>query len=418
MYLLSTIANATACICEPAKIRSLWDIIYGCLGTIGICTYVSIHPNIPDPDSSWSQQIIQKFKTAFYALLAPEFVIYWAIRQRVVASRIEKCYKHLGWTKTHGFFVQMGGIMCETDRDSGEYLMLRTEGDRGEWLGQKPFRDVQGLEIPEEEIKDKAKGDPLSKALAVVQTTWFIVQCIARQTQGLVVTELELVTLAFAALNAITYFLWWHKPLNAQCPMYFKWNGQRSTGPSRDRDSGTISEKGLIKRIISDFREYSLVVVLWRWLIKKPFSAIFLPLIEMLLDDEFDEKEKGRKGVGAYYAGKMDMTDKAYLMYASSLIGIFFGGLHLIGWNFSFPTELEQRLWRISSVVITAVPALLALTAIPLDLRTRFFVDEEEWTTHISSLVFTLTAMLSRGWFHRLFSSPYRPPCLSLLLSP
>jgi len=32
-------------------------------------------------------------------------------------------------------------------------------------------------------------------------------------------TELELVTLAFAALNFVTYGLWWNKPLNVQCPV-------------------------------------------------------------------------------------------------------------------------------------------------------------------------------------------------------
>jgi hypothetical protein len=68
--------------------------------------------------------------------------------------------------------------------------------------------------INEEEIRDRSKGDGLSKTLVVVQTTWFIGQCIARRVQGLVVTELELVTLAFATLNFIIYFFWWNKPLD------------------------------------------------------------------------------------------------------------------------------------------------------------------------------------------------------------
>ena len=73
--------------------------------------------------------------------------------------------------------------------------------------------------ITREEIEDHTSSDGLSKCLAICQTAWFIVQCIARKRQGLVITELELVTLAFAALNALTYILWWDKPQNVGCPV-------------------------------------------------------------------------------------------------------------------------------------------------------------------------------------------------------
>jgi hypothetical protein len=67
-----------------------------------------------------------------------------------------------------------------------------------------------------EEIQDRSKGDGLSKALAVGQTGWFIAQCISRWAAGLAITEMELVTLAFAALNGLIYFLWWNKPLDVR----------------------------------------------------------------------------------------------------------------------------------------------------------------------------------------------------------
>ena len=71
--------------------------------------------------------------------------------------------------------------------------------------------------ITEEEIEDRSKADSLAKVIAVSQTTWFIAQCISRTAQGLITTEIELITLAFAALNGILYFLWWNKPLNVKC---------------------------------------------------------------------------------------------------------------------------------------------------------------------------------------------------------
>ena len=69
------------------------------------------------------------------------------------------------------------------------------------------------------EIQDRSKGDGLSKMIAVLQTSWFIAQCVARTMQGLALTELELVTLAMASLNAITFAFWWSKPLSVQEPV-------------------------------------------------------------------------------------------------------------------------------------------------------------------------------------------------------
>ena len=71
--------------------------------------------------------------------------------------------------------------------------------------------------ITEEEIHDKSKADGLAKGIAVLQTTWFIAQCISRPAQGLIITEIELITLAIAALNGLLYLLWWNKPLDVKC---------------------------------------------------------------------------------------------------------------------------------------------------------------------------------------------------------
>jgi len=79
------------------------------------------------------------------------------------------------------------------------------------------------------EICDKARGDFLSKAILILQTLWFIVQCIARGKQGLALTELELVTLALASLNGVMYFFWWDKPLGANEPVKLY---RRGKGPA------------------------------------------------------------------------------------------------------------------------------------------------------------------------------------------
>jgi len=37
-------------------------------------------------------------------------------------------------------------------------------------------------------------------------------------------------------------------------------------------------------------------------------------------------------------------------------LGTTFGGIHCSGWNFSFPTYAEQKLWRIASLAVTIIP--------------------------------------------------------------
>ncbi len=72
------------------------------------------------------------------------------------------------------------------------------------------------IRTAEEEITHRSKGDALSKMIFILQSTWFILQCLGRRAQGLNLTHLELTTLALASLNGITFVLWWDKPLGAQ----------------------------------------------------------------------------------------------------------------------------------------------------------------------------------------------------------
>jgi len=104
-------------------------------------------------------------------------------------------------------------------------------------LSRKDFEPLvsQGLiDLPTvtlAEIDDRSKSDVLGKSLVVLQTTWFVVQCLARGVRGLFVTELELFTLAFATLNGLVYFFWWAKPVDVRCsmPVHLKIGQQKSS---------------------------------------------------------------------------------------------------------------------------------------------------------------------------------------------
>jgi len=146
-------------------------------------------------------------------LFAPELVVMWAVRQHRDAKVLTEEFQikgRPGWTKTHAFFLIMGGF---------------TLYKRGKPLRVLEWRDLQVLagagriawpDIAEEEINDRSKGDYLSKGIVVLQTTWFIVQFIARAASKLTITELEVVTLAFSTLIGVIYYSWWDKPLDVR----------------------------------------------------------------------------------------------------------------------------------------------------------------------------------------------------------
>lgn len=94
------------------------------------------------------------------------------------------------------------------------------------------------------EIKDRSKADFMAKTIAFLQTTWFILQCIARAIQHLDLTELELVTLALAVLGGIIAFFWWDKPLGVQVavPVYLRGVAPVKTLPDEEPVSLKFSE--------------------------------------------------------------------------------------------------------------------------------------------------------------------------------
>ena len=83
--------------------RTIWNIIWSCLATIFSCTWVAIHPNMPCPKQREVKNRFQKWirnplltfaehrlPLFICALLIPEYVLAWAIRQYLRAREIAR----------------------------------------------------------------------------------------------------------------------------------------------------------------------------------------------------------------------------------------------------------------------------------------------------------------------------------------
>jgi hypothetical protein len=92
-----TLSNASATLSfEPSTCndlhdcRTLWNIIWSSVITVFACIWLSVHPNIPALDDSWGKKVARRVCTTVLALLAPELVVGWAMRQLILASNIAK----------------------------------------------------------------------------------------------------------------------------------------------------------------------------------------------------------------------------------------------------------------------------------------------------------------------------------------
>ena len=239
---------------------------------------------------------------------------------------------------THGFFIISGGFHLfkhSSKEKSGTQSISQEDDDPLHPLlaSDLTHDDVYSFAMPTEaEIKDKGESDWLAKSLVLLQTSWFVMQCIARAIKHLPVTHLEIVTLAYAAINFVIYVFWWNKPLNVNRPV-------------------RVFRKSDVEEAISEAPILA-------------SEANGNGLDEMLMF------------IGGYQDDSVDLSreDKVPRFWANSTgngvmiadiimlgVGICFGAIHCIAWHFSFPTHPELSIWRISSIAITAVPFYIAL---------------------------------------------------------
>ncbi|KXN85197.1 hypothetical protein AN958_11620 [Leucoagaricus sp. SymC.cos] len=386
---------------NPARCRTLQGIIWSCLATIFACTWVSMHPNVPDPRWSGFRRLWERIALMFYAVIAPEIMVVWAFRQRMMAFKWANEYNEhrqkfdLAWTLTHGFLFEMQGLVYLIDgkpsKPPGErkkgYHDADPIGDVGrEEIINHPSQIRRRFIISEEEINDKSKGDAFTKLLVVLQTSWFIIQCIARWAAHLHVTELEIVTLAFAFLNIITYVVWWNKPQNMGVAIRVQEVSapppQQHDGPDHgtsedDADESTTLASDAEDRTGVSFPDHdesgssSDSGEKWKWsrkstltffkrgivLVGEETLEFLLSLPQMLgnVDIFISAESKVR-----FYSSEHDGTENGQVALMAGVIGVLFGGVHLIPfWLSSFPSVWQKYLWLASGSFIVVGPVIV-----------------------------------------------------------
>ncbi|KAG1872198.1 hypothetical protein F4604DRAFT_1768001 [Suillus subluteus] len=221
--------------------RTLWNIVSTCILTLLACIYSSLHLNVPSPNDTPVRILLRRFGIMGIALIAPDAVVGWAARQwfwtRHITTQFEehfsarhlqeRCEEHDGnqapaehtegepsgpmflrqfhtlaepfkewfkahyseqpgdytWTQTHSFFALMGGFMLYVD--GKPYRTLSP--DQLLFMIRAGYIDAPALTA--RQIRDRSKGNAISKGLIIFQGAWFVLQLLSRAIYHLKITH-------------------------------------------------------------------------------------------------------------------------------------------------------------------------------------------------------------------------------------
>jgi hypothetical protein len=97
--------------------------------------------------------------------------------------------------------------------------------------------------------------------------------------------------------------------------------------------------------------------ILFRW----PANGVVAVVHRMgeILDSKIIREGDTHVSTFYVYPHTASTTSVGYgMVFFLPFVGIAFGAIHCAGWNFFFPSLVEANIWRISSAIITGVPAI------------------------------------------------------------
>ncbi|KAF9077978.1 hypothetical protein BDP27DRAFT_1207537 [Rhodocollybia butyracea] len=370
------------------RCRTTLQIFWSCASVLIACTWVSIHPNIPGPKDNGLRVLAEKIFLMLVTLIVPEMMLYWAYRDwscaRILANRLQE----KKWTESHAFFALMGGFALYESENLDGATYNNNELDGRSLLAHADFIG----QMTEREVKDRSHSDGFSKLIAVAQTTWLVLQLLARVVQELPATELEVMTAAFAFLNILLYFFWWNKPQGVGCPIRIQrtqkvapqaeidvsesstWHMiSQSPSASPDLDSAAIQEGDHVDdptaHLLSAHQapkqltfSSSILNTIWQTVhaIWKFVCSYFLAPIPKDFVNEYESSST----IVKFFTVVVFLFHYPFLalFWLRNITGsgldltTIFGAIHCTAWGLTFPGAREQLLWRISSLIITGAP--------------------------------------------------------------
>ncbi|MCJ1281079.1 hypothetical protein MMC26_000397 [Xylographa opegraphella] len=361
--------------------RGTIDIIWGCILTIFLCVWTVLTLNVPSPDTTLWAFTRTKMRWAVIALLGPEWLLAMAGAQWSIARRAKKQFQDGGieWTMRQSFFADMGGVRIKLEDDefpvTSKHLFVLIK------LGLvKPESFTPAL------IEDRSKADGIAKLFTIVQTGWFILQCLARLLQHISITTLELSTIAFVVCTIGTNIMWWAKPKDVFVPIVVK----------IDR-----TLEGLLAMAGPEVLDPTSEAINWKWSPLERFDDLrpnflvdvgqYLPCINSSELSQPAQKIRFRND-------RFPPLERDWLLgHFLMTLSLIFGAVYVAGWNISFPTKSEQTVWRICTVMLFSLVVAFWAVDAGVELHERqkkLSIDEKLAVTPIRMLLYTVICLV------------------------
>lgn len=232
------------------------------------------------------------------------------------------------WELIHGFYASTGGFCLQTSENTVATLTAQGVG----YLIKEAPDSIP--DISSKEVRDKSKHDSLAKCLALIQVLWFSAECLTRLAQDLPVSLLELNTFVHTLFALITYMLWWKKPFNVDVPTTIpKPDDSHVAMLLEGHDPGSESSQYLRREGIS-----------------KPF-LVRLKWCHLFCGT-----------ANPFHVDQSDPIQCHLRVMISSFFGALYGVLHISAWYYSFPTQVECVMWRVSVSCIVVCGLIVSLS--------------------------------------------------------
>ncbi|KAG2051792.1 hypothetical protein BDR06DRAFT_573852 [Suillus hirtellus] len=404
--------------------RTLWTIISSSVLTLFACIYSAIHPNILSSKDSGSFLIIRRqLGMMIMALIAPEIIVTWAMRQLFSAHQVTRQFERSGYPN----------LIIRPDSEEMDFIEApATENRFTRLLLRLPF--VRLLILCVKAISSVLLSlwhficAPLRRV-----TSWIELEQFESDSEGYTWTQTHSF---FALMGGFMLYVdgepyltlrpdYIHKLIHDKCidvPII-------TANQIHDKSKGNAISKALvmlqvawfvmqlITRAIYHLETTQLEVgtlafavlsfltyamwwdkpldvrcphpVYWKSTVSRPEDHIdfsdrdefarlrylprfFRPILELI---GWVDIPTSRKLWVPTFDGSTTIEDsnKKVLPLAAVLMATIFGGIHCMAWFFTFPSHQEQMLWQISAIAITCTPWICL--SLYLDSLVRRFSD-------------------------------------------
>lgn len=184
--------------------------------------------------------------------------------------------------------------------------------------------------LTKKELWERSKADKFAKVVALLQSSYLVIQCCARWKQSIGITPLEVVTLAFLLCTVCTYLCWMDKPFDVEIAIPIT---LRKTIADVLLEAGDIARKPY-KDTPLDFVEQPGWSIWQRRKFFASFDGVGIKPLRRIPNDYLQTPLTLRLAISTWG------------------ITVAHAAVHVFEWNFAFPTAAESLVWRTGSLAL------------------------------------------------------------------